>query len=66
MPLPATYTISSGLPESFIENSIHDILENEIKKLEREEKELLAIILEANFTSIISDSSDDEIDPSSY
>ena len=65
VPPPTAYTISSGLPESFIENSIQDIPENETEKLERKERELLAI-LEVEFMSIISDSSDDEIDPSSY
>ena len=65
VPPPAAYTISSGLPESFVENSIQDIMENEIEKLEREERELLAI-LEVDFISIISNSSDDEINPSSY
>ena len=65
MPPPVTYTISLGLLQSFIKNSIQDIPENETKKPEREERELLAI-LEVDFMSIISDSSDDEIDRSSY
>ena len=65
VPPPAAYTISLGLLESFIENFIQDIPKNETKKIEREERELLAI-LEVDFMSIINDSNDDEIDPSSY
>ena len=48
MPPPTSYTISLGLPESFMENSIQDILESEIEKIKREERELLEI-LEAEF-----------------
>ena len=44
MPPPASYTISSGLPESFVENSIQDISKNEIEKLEKKERKLLAIL----------------------
>ena len=40
-------------------------MENVTEKLKREERELLAI-LDVDLMSIISDSSDDEIDPSSY
>ena len=54
MPLPVTYTISSGLPESFVKNSIQNILENDTKKLKREEREPLAI-LEADFVGLIRD-----------
>ena len=61
----ASYTISSGLPESFIENSIQDILESEIERLERDERELL-IILEVDFIGLTRDSSDDKMDPSTY
>ena len=65
MSSPAIYIISSGLPESFIENYIQDIPENDMEKLEREERELLAI-LEADFIGLIYDSSDDKMDPSTY
>ena len=65
MPPPASYAILLGLPESFIENSIEDILESEMERLEREERELLAI-LEVDFVDLIRDSSDDEMDPSIY
>ena len=65
MPPPVAYTISSGLLESLIENTIQDIVENETEMFEREERELLAI-LEVDFMIIISDSSDDEINSSSY
>ena len=65
MPPPITYTISSGLPEFFVENYIQDISENEAEKLKREERELLAIV-EVYFISLISESSNNEIDPSSY
>ena len=36
-----------------------------MERLEREERELL-VILEADFVSLIHDSSDDEMDPSTY
>ena len=52
MPLLASYAILSRLPESFVENSIQDILESEIEWLKREERELLAI-LEADLIGIM-------------
>ena len=65
MPPPTSYAISSGLLKSFIENSIQNILESEMERLKREERELLAI-LEADFIGLIRDSSDDEMNPSTY
>ena len=65
MSLPASYAIFSGLLESFVKSSTQDILKSEAKKLEREERELL-VILEVDSVSLVYDSSDDEIYPSTY
>ena len=52
MPPPVSYSISSRLPKSFIENSIQDILESEMERFEREERELL-VILKADLVDIV-------------
>ena len=62
MPPPASYAISSRLPESFLENSIQDIPENDVEKVEREEREQL-VKLEADFIGLIYNSRDDKILP---
>ena len=44
MSTSVAYAILSRLPEPFIENSIQDVLESEMERLEREERKLLAIL----------------------
>ena len=68
MPPPAINTISSGIPETFVEQSIQPILETSEEQEARTEKEFLMISEDEILSLILDchDSSEDEQDPATF